>query len=231
MFHRRYSAPHSSQPAEPPAGPAVPAPGFTHHVQMQGTAESAQRERLEKLRQRQEETLRQQQLMETEQELDGILEEEKELARRREELQVLNDRQNGFHERRRALEDRIDKALKDFERECRHCERDERALEESLETCRRYLLELDQLAPGAIPALRNEVALQRQMEFLAGFERRLDRELSALAGPGGSSRSGSKTAEPGFGDSFRRGLRFFRLYLALGLVGLVVFLSLTGGGR
>lgn len=229
MFHRRYSSTPAPQPATPPE-PTAPAPaGFTHQVQM--PAASTVEAHREKLRQRLGEGLLQKQLIETEQELDGIIEEEKELARRREELQVLNERQTGFHDRRLLLEDRINEALLDFEKETRQRRRDIQVLDSALGTCRRHLDQLEQLAPQSLPPLRSISALQRQKEFLADFERRLARELGHL----GNAKSGPQEAEPrsdlGLGDSFRRGLRFFLPYLGVGAVGLLLFLSLTGGGH
>lgn len=229
MFHRRYHVSSVSRPAQPELS-ASPGPAFVHEVQVPvpGSAVAAHRE---KLRQRHDDSEIHQQLKQTEEELDGIIEEEKELARRREELEVLNQRQTGFHDRRQDLEDRINKALLDFERESHACVRRARALEEALETSRRYLQELEQLAPEAILPLRSESALRRQQEFLADFEKRLDGELKALDRNEPGDPVAERKREVGFGDSFRRGLLFFLPYIGLGAVGLLVFLSLSGGGR
>ena len=228
MFHRRYSA-SASRPADSQTSPVVPeAAGFTHQVQMPETDATVHRERL---KQRQEEVLRQQQLIQAEQELDGILEEEKELARRREELQTLNDRQTAFHDRRLILEDRINQALLDFDRESRQSNRQAKALERALETCRRFQAELEQMAPAVIPSLRSESGLRRQLDFLADFEHRLEVELSGLEDSGTEAGSRDRVIKLGFGDSLLRGLRFFWPVLGLGTIGLLIILSVTGGGK
>jgi len=81
MFHRCYS--HSAPPPSVSSHrsfPVSPAAGAVcHEVQIPDLLTS----RREKLRQRQEEENLKRQLLETEQELDGLAEEEKELARRR----------------------------------------------------------------------------------------------------------------------------------------------------
>lgn len=229
MFHRRYHASPSPRPAHPDEL-AASGPAFVHEVQvpMAGPAVAAHRE---KLRQRHGGNGIHQQLKETEEELDGILEEEKVLARRREELEALNQRQTGFHDRRQELEDRINQALLDFERESHACVRKARLRDEALGICRRYLQDLEQLAPEAIPPLRSESALRRQLEFLADFEKRLDGELKALERIDPGDAVAERKVDLGFGDSFRRGLLFFLPYIGLGAVGLLVFLSLSGGGH
>lgn len=229
MYHRRYQRRSGSVSGSSPGrGMAGAGRAFTHEVQVPDRV-AAHRE---SLRQRHEEAQIRQQLLETEQELDGILEEEKELARRREELQILNERQTEFHDRRLEVEDRLNQALLEFERASRQCARDVHSLEEALQTCRRYREELEGLAPGRVTAPRSETGLRRQLEFISDLERRLDAELSGLdEGEAGESRGTRGGAPVGFSDSLQRGVRFFLPFIGVGTVGLLLFLSLTGGGK
>ncbi|MEO0448430.1 MAG: hypothetical protein AAF191_20390, partial [Verrucomicrobiota bacterium] len=211
--------PDAGFPSSPEGSAAM-----AHPVQFGGDMLHRQRD----LRQREEGGFLEQKLMETEQELDVLLEKEKELAREREELEILNDRQSIFHDRRRELVERIEKAMIQLDGEARQHVREGLLLQRIRETSRHYLAELENLAPDKIGPVQTEAQLRRSLALLEDFENRLEAELSAVQDEIGSSAVASEGSEnEDFSTYFWKGMAYFWPFLLLGGILLTLFLSLT----
>lgn len=174
--------------------------------------------------------------------LRSLREEQEELARKRDELQQLEAKQQRFHDGRRDALERLTLAIDEFEENSREAERTAKSLANAAETFRRHKRVLSAIRPEEWPSQNLQVELDRAIELIEEADEDYEVEMRRLEGcnlqfepltthravSSGSIFDFFRSDQPFF-YWLKNGLAFSIPLLVLGLIILILCVTALGG--